>query len=384
MIDYLLLLLTTGVLGALLYFYRGLLKLPKQERTSIKPFITVIVSAHNEEKNLPDCLKRLARQTYPREKIEFIIVNDRSTDGTAQIINHYVQQDERFKCLTINDRLADFAPKKRAIDLAIRQARGELILLTDADGRPGFRWAETVVSYFTENTHMVIGYAPYRIKPARHFIKRLLALEYLSHAAVAAATTGLGWPLTCVGTNMAYKKSLYFEVGGFGPFKAHLSGDDDLFLTLVREAGKYKIKYASDYHAHVFNNPPTLWAKFLHQRMRYASKGFDYPFKVTMGLILYYAFNLLLSLKTLSAVFAFSFSWILLLAWLLKMSAEFLFINKAARLLKDLRALIVFPIVSFVHPFYVVLFGAIGQLGYFKWAEQKIESAVQNPVINKK
>ncbi len=385
MINLFLFILTLGVSGAILFFYRGYLKLANQTRTnsSFKPFVTVIVSAHNEEKDLPDCLKRLARQTYPADKVEFIIVNDRSTDRTAEIIDHYVQKDQRFKVINIQDRLPDFAPKKRAIHLAIYQARGEIILLTDADGRPGFKWVETMVSYFTEDTHMVIGYAPYRIKPARHFIKRLLALEYLSHAAVAAASTGLGWPLTCVGTNMAYRKSLYFEIGGFGPYKAHLSGDDDLFLTLVRESGKYKIKYATDYHAHVFNNPPRLWSKFLHQRLRYASKGFDYPAKVTIGLTLYYLFNFILSVKTIAGLATLSFSGWLMLAWGVKMSAEFLFMNKAARILKDMRSLVVFPIVSFLHPFYVVVFGALGQLGYFKWAEEEIEAAVQSPVVNK-
>ncbi|MHB2155382.1 glycosyltransferase [Calditrichota bacterium GD2] len=383
MIDTILLILTIGFVLTILFFYRGFLRLNRQKRTAAKLAVSVIVCAHNEEKNLPDCLKRLARQNYPGEKIEFIIVNDRSTDRTPQIIHQYASKDTRFKAVAINDRIPDFAPKKRAIHTALQQARGEIILLTDADGRPGYRWVETMVSYFTDDTHMVIGYAPYRIKPARHFVKRLLALEYLSHAAIAAASTGLGWPLTCVGTNMAYRKTLYEEVGGFGPYKAHLSGDDDLFLTLVREAGKYKIKYANDAHAHVFNNPPRLWSKFLHQRLRYASKGFDYPAKVTIGLILYYLFNLLLAGKTVYSLATFSISGGFLLIWTLKMGGEFLFMNKAARTLKDLRSLVVFPIVSFLHPFYVVLFGALGQLGYFQWAENKIEAAVQKPVTNK-
>ena len=381
MVDIILIFCTGVFLIGLFYFYRGLDQLKNQQRTKIQPRVSVIVSAHNEEKDLHDCLKRLMRQRYPKEKIEFIIVNDRSTDHTPTIIENYVKKDARFKTFTIHDRLPDFAPKKRAIHEAIQCATGELILLTDADGRPGLRWVETVVSYFTPDTHMVIGYAPYRIKPARHFIKRLLALEYLSHAAVAAASTGLGWPLTCVGTNMAYRKSLFLEIGGFGPYKTHLSGDDDLFLTLVREAGKYRIKYATDFHAHVFNNPPQLWSKFLHQRMRYASKGFKYPFKVTMGLIFYYLFNLILATKTLLALAAFSFPVGLTSAWLLKMFGEFFFMNKAARVLKDLRGLILLPFASVLHPFYVVIFGFLGQLGYFKWAEEKVESAVQKTAI---
>ncbi len=383
MIEFVLLGLSFLFALVLLFFYRGLPRLKQQKRTQEQPFVSVVVCAHNEEKNLPDCLKRLARQQYPNSKIEFIIVNDRSTDRTPQIISQYVKRDPRFKTINIHDRLPDFAPKKRAIDTAIHQARGSIILLTDADGRPGFRWVQTMVSYFSEDTHMVIGYAPYRIKPARHFVKRLLALEYLSHAAVAMASTGLGWPLTCVGTNMAYRKSLYLEIGGFGPYKTHISGDDDLFLTRVREARKYKIQYATDAHAHVFNNPPRLWAKFLHQRLRYASKGFDYPFKVTIGLILYYLFNLLLSVKTVQSITTFTFTGTLAAVWLLKMGSEFLFISKAARILKDLRALIVFPVVSLLHPFYVVFFGALGQMGYFQWAENKVEAAVQKPLTHK-
>ncbi len=367
----------------LFWLYRGFEYLPKQQKTDRQPNVSVIVCAHNEEKNLPNCLRHLARQDYPRERVEFIIVDDRSEDRTLAIIEQFKEKDERFKSVHIHDRIPEFAPKKRAIDTAIKQATGEIILLTDADGRPVETWISSMVSFFSEDTHMVLGYAPYTIRPANHFSKKLLALEYLSHAAVAAASTGLGIPLTCVGTNMAYRKSLYFEVGGFGPYKRHLSGDDDLFLTLVREAKRFRIKYALGKQSHVYNNPPRLWSKFLQQRLRYASKGFDYPFKVTGGLIAYYAFNFLLGAQTITALVGWHWTLSLLLVWLLKMGSEFIFIRKATRILEDPRALSVFPLLAFVHPFYVILFGALGQLGYFRWAEDKMEAAVQNPATTK-
>ncbi|NOX88069.1 MAG: glycosyltransferase [Calditrichaeota bacterium] len=368
---------------ALFFLYRGFGALKSQTKTSAPLSVSVIVCAHNEEKNLPDCLKRLKQQIYPENLVEFIIVNDRSADRTPQIIARYLAEDHRFKSVTITDRVPDFAPKKRAIDTAIKQAKGEIILLTDADGRPGPYWVKTMVSYFTPDTDMVIGYAPYAIKPANHFIKKLLALEYFSHAAVAAASAGLGAPLTCVGTNMAYRKKVYYEIGGFGRYKKHISGDDDLFLTLVREAKRYKIKYAIDGKTHVFNNPPRLWSKFLHQRMRYASKGFDYPFRMTFGLTLYYLFNLLLVAKTGYYLFSLTVPANLLIVWVLKMLSEFIFINRAASVLEDRRAIWVFPFAALLHPFYVVVFGAIGQLGYFRWAEQEVEAAVQKPAIEK-
>ncbi len=367
----------------LLYLYRGFSRLPRQPRTKALPFVTVIVSAHNEEKNLPKCLEALLKQNYPEDRIEFIIVNDRSTDRTAQIITQFQNRDKRIRSITITDRLPDFAPKKRAIDTAIRQSQGEIMLLTDADGRPGPDWARTMVSYFVPEVDMVIGYAPYTIRPKYNIVKRMLALEYLSHAAVASASTGLGMPLTCVGTNMAYRKKMFLEIGGFGPFRAHISGDDDLFLTLVREAKRYKIAYANDHRAQVFNNPPRLWSRFLHQRMRYASKGFDYPLKVTAGLVLYYFFNFFLVVKSIFYLSHLTFSWPLGLLWLGKMTLEFIFMNKAGQTLGDRRALMVFPLAALAHPLYVVIFGAIGQIGYFRWAEEHVEAAVQKPAINK-
>ncbi len=365
----------------ILYLSRGFFFLKKQTRSEELPFVSVIVSAHNEQKNLPDCIRRLSEQNYPDEKIEFILIDDRSTDLTLKLISEAAQKDSRFRYISITDRSPEMAPKKRAIDTGIRRARGEIILLTDADGRPGKNWARTMVSYFTDDTDMVIGYAPYAVKPAHHKIKRLLALEYLSHAAVAAATTGLGFPVTCVGTNMAYRKKLYLEIGGFGEYKRYISGDDDLFLTRVREARKYKIKYAADAESHVYNNPPQLWSKFLHQRTRYASKGFSYPVKVTAALVTYYLFNLSLLAGVVFAFFYPVFFPMILFTLAAKALAEFHFMQKAAEFINDKRHLIFFPIAFVLHVPYVIFFGFLGQFKRFRWAEDTVEAGIQKPAL---
>jgi cellulose synthase/poly-beta-1,6-N-acetylglucosamine synthase-like glycosyltransferase len=365
----------------LLFLKHGFNKLNKAKQISWTPMISVIVCAHNEQKNLPDCINRLTTQKYDKQKVEFIIVNDRSTDRTVEIIESICQKDKRFTYIKITDRIAEFAPKKRAIDTAIQKARGQIILLTDADGRPGPNWIRKMVSYYTSDKDMVVGYAPYKVKPANHIPKQVLSLEYLSIAAVAAASTGIGYPLTCVGTNMSYRKKVYQEIGGFGKFKTHISGDDDLFLTLVREQKKYKIHYATDAETHVYNNPPQLWRKFLHQRMRYASKGFDYPKKVTVGLILYFLMNLLI----LTGLVSFPFDLKLFLAgvglFAIKALFEYIFMHKAAKTLNDKRYLKMFPIAMFLHIPYVIIFGILGQFKHFRWVEDKTEAAVQKSTI---
>ncbi len=365
----LLIVLTVIYVATLIFLSRGLGKLGKQQRTQKQPFISVIVCAHNEEQNLPDCISRLQAQTYPKERIEFILVNDRSGDRTEQIMQEAARRDPRFTTFSITDRDPAFGPKKRAIDQAIRRAKGELILLTDADGRPEAQWAETMASYFTDDIHLVLGYAPYAIKPANHFTKKVLALEYLSHAAIAASTCGLGYPVTCVGTNMAYRKSMYIAIDGFGQYKAHLSGDDDLFLTRVREFKRYGIAYATERKSQVFNNPPQLWSKFIHQRMRYASKGFEYPAKVTAGLIAYFTFNLLFLIGSALIFFFPQLRLWFCLSLGLKWVAEFWFMRKAGQTLNDLRHLKTFIYAALLHIPYVVIFAILGQFNYYQWAD---------------
>ncbi len=365
------------------YLAQGFDNIQKQKRLDHTPPVTVIVCAHNEEKHLPVCLEHLARQQYPNERIEFIIVDERSSDSTASVIDRFVRKDYRFQGITIKDRLPDFAPKKRAIDMAIRKAQGEIILLTDADGRPGPGWVKGMTSYFSDHTDMVIGYAPYSVKPAGHFSKSLLALEYLSHAAVAAATCGLGFPVTCVGTNMGYRKNLYMEIGGFGEYKPFISGDDDLFLTRVREVKKYRVQYADDSKTHVYNYPPQLWSKFLHQRMRYASKGFSYPLKVTVGLIVYYLFNVLMLAGLIGFIFDPVLFYPALLTYVLKSTGEFFFMRKAGQTLHDTRFINRIPLVQILHIPYVVIFGILGQFKRFRWAEEQAEAAVQKPAAER-
>ncbi len=378
MTSYVLLLLLLALLYGLflMRLKQGFKALTLQPTTSAQPKITVIVCAHNEEHHLPQSIAHLIRQEYPKDKTEIIYVNDRSSDGSGRLLEQAASDHDFIHVITVSERLSGFAPKKRAIDLAIRQASGEIVLLTDADGRPGKEWISSMVSYFTDDIDMVIGYAPYSVIPEGHRTKRMLALEYLSHAAVAAATAGLGYPVTCVGTNMAYRKQLYHDIGGFGRFKSFISGDDDLFLTLVRESGRHRVTYATCAQSHVYNNPPRLWSKFLHQRMRYASKGFNYTRSVTAGLLAFYLLNVLLLSGVIWSFWRPAWAPWIAAAFLLKGLFEFIFMKKAADTLNDRRNLGMFPAAFLLHIPYIIVFGFLGQFNYFRWAEETAEFGV--------
>ncbi len=379
-------LITTITLLSIIYFLSlhflesGLKKLGNFSQAKLseqKKHVTVIISSRNEEKNIPALIDCLSTQEISDIDLEFILVNDRSEDLTGQLIDDQSQKDNRFKYLKIDKRVPGFAPKKYAIDQAIKMAKGEIIILTDADGRPGKEWVQTIASYFQNGTDMLIGYAPYKVSANAPIIKKVLALEYFSLASIAAATTGLGFPLTCVGTNMAYRKSVYQEIDGFGEFEPFISGDDDLFLTRVRENGNYKIHYAIDEKCHVFNAPPNSLKQFINQRLRYASKGFVYPIKVTAGLIVYVLFNLFLLAGLVYGLLNFGLVlWITFFAFSLKSIGEYKFVRKAATRLNDRRFINYYFITSLFHVPYILFFGIFGQLKIFRWAEKSAEHGV--------
>ena len=333
------------------------------------PKVTIIVSFHNEEKNVQDCIDKLLLQDYPENKLQYVFVDDRSIDKTQLILQKFTEKSEKIKILTVQNLNPKIAPKKNAIDKAIAIADGDIILLSDADGRPGPSWVSAMSSYFRENVGMVIGYAPYKTnRPYHHLIYKLLALEYLSHAAVAAASAGMGYPLTCVGTNLAYRKEVYEQLNGFGKYKKYASGDDDLFLQRVRDETDWYIRYARDPKSQVENNPPTSWSQFFHQRLRYASKGFMYPWKVSISLVAFYLLNLLF-LVLFSLIILKIGTLILLIAGLLfKGLAEYIFFRQAAIYLFDRRCLHLFAIAFILHIPYVVLFGFLTQWQKFQWA----------------
>ncbi|KAA3618352.1 MAG: glycosyltransferase [Calditrichaeota bacterium] len=339
--------------------------------------VSVIVACRNEEENIPGLIKCLLAQQTKNIDIEFILVNDRSEDSSGQLIDDRTNKDNRFKSIHIKDRVAGFAPKKYAIDCAIKEASGEINILTDADGRPGKDWVQSLVAYFQNGADMLLGYAPYTISQKSSLFMKMLALEYFAPAAVAAATTGLGYPLTCVGTNMAYRKNVYLEIGGFGEFKSFISGDDDLFLTRVRENGNYKIQYANDEKCHVFNAPPKTFKQFVNQRLRYASKGFVYPNKVTAGLTIYVLFNFFLFFGLIYGLFNMGpILWSSLAALAIKTFSEYKFTRKAAQAINDKRFTNYYFVTALLHVPYILFFGILGQLKIFRWAEKKTEHGI--------
>lgn len=93
--------------------------------------VYVIVPARNEERNIRNCVERLLQQTYPN--YEVIVLDDRSNDGTPEILSELVRQDRRLKVIQGEQLPSGWAGKPHALAQGARAATGDWLCFIDAD-----------------------------------------------------------------------------------------------------------------------------------------------------------------------------------------------------------------------------------------------------------
>jgi cellulose synthase/poly-beta-1,6-N-acetylglucosamine synthase-like glycosyltransferase len=269
-----------------------------------KPFVSVIVAARNEEKNIDRLLNCLFAQDY--NNFEIILVNDRSTDRTLEKANAFAGRSPKLKILTITEVPPDMPAKKNALASGIREAKGEILCFTDADSFPPPGWLRNIVLSFEPEIGLTAGFSPYEIPSGSGGWKRLFYsfIAYEEFRAGIWAGGSIGWRLgwLCTGRNLAYRASVYKEAGGFESIKRSISGDDDLFLQHVRRTTRWKIHYLLNRESHVPTLPPQSFRQFVEQRKRHfsAAQFFTIPMKLFFAA---YHFSNLALLCALPAVF---------------------------------------------------------------------------------
>lgn len=360
----------------ILLFFIGL-HLPPKKKSKTKPSVSVIVAARNEEHNIANCLSDLARQTYPVDKFEIIVVDDHSEDKTTKIVQSYMQNMPNLRLLKVCGIPADLTPKKNAINQGIQQSSGEIIFTTDADCRMKSTWIESMLSYFTDDVGMVVGFSQFIGRNGQQsFLEKLQALDFLSLMASAEGSSNLGFPLAASGQNLAYRRKTFEEVGGFKYIGHRVSGDDVLLLQLVRHKTKWKIRFADSEESFNATYAKKSLPEIVNQRRRWASNA---PFQIKLNK-LFFLLLVNVFIVNVSLLFGCPMAIIGLVPWQViltglgvKVAVEFLIAAKACVRFKRLDLLKAFPAWFLSQIPYVFLAGVLGCFGTFTWKDRRHE-----------
>jgi glycosyltransferase involved in cell wall biosynthesis len=247
--------------------------------------VSVIVCARDEDENLARNLPGVLVQSYP-STFEVVAVNDNSVDDSKYILQELKKTFKSLNVVELTQEAKLIAGKKYPLSIGIREAKHEVLLLTDADCVPSSEhWIEIMQNGYDENTEIVLGYGAYHKK--KGLLNKLIrfetfhtALQYLSYALA-------GLPYMGVGRNLSYKKSLFFRNKGFSSINNIPSGDDDLFIN--KTATKKNTAVIIDPDAVTRSIPKTTWGGWLRQKSRHYTTAKYYKPKHKFLLGLYFA-----------------------------------------------------------------------------------------------
>ena len=210
------------------YYRRAAFAEAEKKSPSAKfPPLSVVICARNEAENLARFLPAVLEQDYP--SYEVVVVNDCSEDNTFNVLGDMMKRYPHLRVSIIQKDPGFTHTKKLAMLIGIKAAKNEMLVFTDADCRPASpKWLREVAAAAGPKTDIVIGYGGYIQEEGllNLYIRYETMFTGMQYFGMAMA----GKPYMGVGRNLAYRKSFFFEKGGFGPHNHIMSGDDDLFV----------------------------------------------------------------------------------------------------------------------------------------------------------
>ena len=374
--------ITTGLLllyGLLLFYYRsGWKQLPLFDagmENSYTPALTisVIIPARNEEANIVPCLQSLLQQDYPAGLLEIIVVNDQSTDKTAELVQTFPAHRVTLLHVQYGSAEAVTAPKKRAIEIGIAAAGGQLVVTTDADCTAGPQWISSLAAWRRIHSSVFIA-APVKIKDGGSLLSKFQALDFLTMQGITGASVYRRLHNMCNGANLAYEKNIFYEVNGFQGIDTIASGDDMLLMHKI--ANKYPLQtgFIKCPEAIVTTLPAASWRGFFQQRIRWASKAMHYKSpKLFLALLLVYLTNAFLLATALLGLFYPPVFLYFLVLWLLKFLLEVFFVKEVAAFFNQQYLLPYLFLLQPLHIAYIVVSGFFGPFKSYQWKGRKLK-----------
>lgn len=286
-------------------YYEKVQKVELKEELEYYPFVSVMVPAHNEAVVIEKTVKSLLNLSYPKDRYEIIVINDNSSDNSAEILKRIQDNNKDRNLIVINtDSVNGGKGKSNSLNIGFEKSKGELLAIYDADNTPEKNALKYLVQTILEDDKLgaVIGKFRCRNKNV-NLLTKFINIETLTFQWMAQAGR---WQLfnlcTIPGTNFVIRRSIIEGIGGWDT-KA-VTEDTEISFRMYRMG--YKIKFMPK--AITWEQEPQTLNVWIRQRTRWAKgntyvvvKNFKYLFKRNAGVtrfdILYYSMTYFLFLS---------------------------------------------------------------------------------------
>lgn len=333
--------------------------------------ISVIIVARNEEKYIDSCLQSIFEQEYPNHLYEVLVVDDQSTDQSAQLVTSWQEKHRNLRLLTLihESAFVGYSSKKAAIWTGVNKASGELVVLTDADCTVPRSWLSTIAAYYQQfKPNMLL--MPLRMDGNGNILYHFQRMDFSGLIGITAGSLYWNMPVMANGGNIAFRKEAFIKVKGYEGNEQIPGGDDIYLLQKIKKIFPGTVHFLKSASATVTTQPATTWRDFYHQRIRWISKA-RHPgdWKITAILVWAYLFNLLLLLHLLWSCIIGSATllWLTVAVYGAKWTAEALLIRTVSVMLKHPFSLSCFLWNNMLHQLYVIIFGLLALRGRYEW-----------------
>jgi len=351
---------------------------PNKNNLENIPFISVVVAARDEEKNIIHCIQSLLNQDYPIDKFEILIVDDFSTDNTAELVKKFETSETNLKYLSSTAKRHEkivVSYKREAIQTGINASKGKYILLTDADCIVPPSWITTFSEQFIKEDCVFIG-GPVVISDEKlSLLTSFQGLDMIGMMVITGAGYQSGNQLLANGANMGFSKQVFNELGGYAQFPNKASGDDMFLMHHFHHHHPKSIRFLKTLSAVVVTQPEYAIKSLLRQRIRWASKNNAYKeMKINFSLSVLFMVSLtIIILGVLSILKASIFFLGFCVLYIFKMFSDYLLQREAIRFFNKRTLEKYFLLSQNIHTLYIAWVGIMDSLfPFYFWKGRKV------------
>ena len=348
---------------AFLYFFIGTAYFQSKYNKKLNiPGISVIIAIRNGGNSTSRIIQYLKSQIYDKD-IEFILVDDESTDNTKGIIYEVIKSDSRFKYVSSKSGDLNLKRKQKALDAGIKEAAFNHLLFTDVDCHIPRNWVAIMEQHYNSGYNYLVGNSVVKINNNFNWISSFQRIDFLLLMIICRASSYFKSPWACTGQNQGFTKNLYEQVGGFKKIKKFI-GDDTAFMHLCKYYGA-KLSFVDHPNATVNPRVETRLMKFIAQRVRWvadANKIWKLNLWFFLTMLMTYLFYISIPITILTTSVSYKLIGILLLA---KMAIEYLLILFGAQKLSVPIFTKDFIIWQISHIPYICIIGLLSYFPYF-------------------